>query len=176
MSLVDRDRLTRIGRVTGAHGLDGALRAAPEADDADYYQDRTEVFVDSERGLQRFTVRHWRSTAKEWLIELEGLANRDQAEALRGAELLLGEESLRPLAEDEYFQHDLIGCEVVTGEGRRLGTVAGILEAGPQQLLVVREGAREHLLPMVGPVIEAVELESRRIRVRPPPGLLELNG
>ena len=50
-----------------------------------------------------------------------------------------------------------------------------ILEIGPQQILVVRDGKREHLLPMLDSVIEAVDLKARRIRVKPPPGLLELN-
>jgi 16S rRNA processing protein RimM len=175
MPLLDRDRLMRIGVVTGAHGMEGALRAAPETNDADYYRDRRELFVDSERGLQHFGVKNWRGAQGEWVIELEGLVTRGAAEAMRGAELLLDDATLRPLAENEYFQHDLAGCEVVTDTGQVLGRVKAILEIGPQQLLVVRDGKREHLLPMLGSVIEAVDLKARRIRVKPPPGLLELN-
>jgi 16S rRNA processing protein RimM len=173
--LLDRDRLMRIGVVSGAHGMEGALRAVPETDDADYYRDRREIFVDSERGLQHFSVKEWRGGRAEWVIVLEGLDTRDQAEAMRGAELLLDDSTLRPLAEDEYFQHDLVGCEVVTDAGQALGRVKAILEIGQQKMLVVRDGKREHLLPMLGSVIEAVDLKARRIRVKPPPGLLELN-
>ena len=175
MPLLDRDRLMRIGVVTGAHGMDGALRAAPETNNPDYYRDRRELFVDSERGLRRFGVKNWRGGQGEWVLELEGLETRGAAEAMRGAELLLDDSALRPLAEDEYFQHDLVDCEVVTDAGQALGRVKAILEIGPQQILVVRDGKREHLLPMLDSVIEAVDLKARRIRVKPPPGLLELN-
>jgi len=175
MALVDRDKLMRIGRVSGAHGLEGALRAVPDAEGSDFYLDRKALFVDSQRGLQHFAVKSWRGGKGDWVIELEGLATRDAAEAMRGAELLLDESSLRPLDAREYFQHDLVGCEVVTDAGQYLGRVQEILEAGPQQLLVVREGQRELLLPMLESVIGEVDVKARKIRATPPPGLLELN-
>ena len=176
MALLERDRLMRIGVIVGAHGLQGALRVAPETNDERYYTERPLVYVDADEGLRRYPVRAWSAGRGEWLIELEGVRSREQAERLRGGELLLDEQDLRPLAEGEYFQHDLIGCAVIDEQGAALGRVTGVMEAGGGALLQVADGPRAFVLPMVEAVILAVEIEARRIRVRPPPGLLEPNG
>jgi 16S rRNA processing protein RimM len=170
---LDRDRLTRIGRIVGAHGLNGAVRVRPETDDpASYFADG-QVYVDSEEGLRRFRVRNWTPGA-EWIVTLDGLDSREAAERLKGGELLLDEIRLRPLAEGEYFQHDLPGCEVLDRQGRRLGSVAGIVEVGGQALLDVRDGPRALMLPMVEAVILSVDVQARRIVAQPPPGSLEV--
>jgi 16S rRNA processing protein RimM len=180
VALVDRERLTRIGVVVGAHGMRGALRVTQQTDDADYYTDRDWVYIDSEEGLRRFAVRAWNGGAGAWVLHLEGVGSRAEAERLKGGELLLEESRLRPLAEGEYFQHDLTGCRVVDEAGAPLGRVRSVMEGGGQMLLEValeevRESENPLLLPMTEAVILSVEIGERRIRVRPPPGLLELN-
>ena len=83
------------------------------------------------------------------------------------------------LPEDEYYQSDLIGCEVVLREsGRLAGRVTGFLELGPNGVLqVAAEGSgRELLVPFAGAICVAVDVEAKRIVIDPPEGLLELNG
>lgn len=173
MAPLDRERLTRIGRIVGAHGLLGALRVKPDTEDPRFYQGRGEVYVDSDAGLRRFKVGQW-SGGTDWILALEGLESREAAERLKGGELLLEDDALKPLAEGEYFQHDLAGCEVFDEQERRLGRVLSVVEVAGRALLDVRDGKRAVMLPIEESVILSVDVPARRIVARPPPGLLEI--
>jgi len=156
--------------------MEGALRVKAETDDPAYYAGRKQVYVDADAGLRRFEVDSWRGSGAEWVLTLRGLDSRAAAETLKGGELLLDESALKPLGEGEYFQHDLLGCDVFDEQGRRLGRVAGVVDVGEQALLDVRDGSRAVMLPMVEVVIRAVDIAARRIVARPPPGLIETDG
>lgn len=174
--LVDRDALTCIGVVIGPHGREGTLKVAPETDSPEYYTAVTTAYVDAASGLRQVTVVGWRMAGNHWLIELEGIADREAAGELGGGELLLEATQLRPLAPGEFFRHDLVGCTVLDEAGATVGEVTGLMDNTAQHLLVVRGADHEVLLPLVDEIVTEVDLERREIRVRPPPGLLELNG
>lgn len=173
--LLDRERLTRIGTVVEPHGVEGAVKVRPATETPDFYEGRERVYVDAEIGLQQARITDLQRAGNHWILRLEGVGSRRAAEALAGAELLLPEEELRPLAEDEYFHHDLIGCAVETLDGTPVGEVASVMDQAAQDLLVVRDGRREVLVPLVADIVREVDVAGRRIRIAPPPGLLELN-
>ncbi len=175
MGLIDRDRLTCIGVIASAHGVKGELNVHPMTDDPAYYEKCEAVILETERGLQAFTVGGLRMAGRHWIMALEGVGGRDAAETLRGAGVLLEESQLRPLAAGEYFQHDLIGCAVETLDGNLLGRVTEIVTTGANDVLVVELDGKARMLPMVGEVVRKVELEKRLIRISPLPGLLELD-
>lgn len=175
MALLDRDRLTAIGRVAEARGLRGALKVRPLTDDAAYYEGCRRVIVDAGLGLVPRRVRSMRAEGGQWTVELDGVASREAAEALRGAELLLFDEELRPLGEDEVFTRDLLGCEVVTTTGEVVGRVAEVLETGASDVLEVHGPRGTVLVPYTEPVVTVVDTAARRIEIDPPPGLLDMN-
>lgn len=173
MALIDRERLVCIGRVARAHGLRGGLLAQPLTDAPEYYTRLREILLDRGQGLQPLRVIDWVLHGRRWELRLEGVRDRDGAEALIGAELLIPQEALKPLAEGEYFQHDLLGCQVETRNGDLLGLVTGVLETGANDVLEVAGGGRVIMVPMLAQVVKAVDLAARRICIEPIPGLLE---
>lgn len=173
MALIDRDRLVCIGRVVRAHGLRGLLLAQPLTDAPAYYTRLRELILDRGQGLQPLRVTRWVLHGRQWELALDGVSDRDGAEALIGAELLIPQEALRPLAEDEYFQHDLLGCQVETLGGAWLGLVTGVLETGANDVLEVAGSGRVIMVPMLAAVVKSVDLAARRICIEPLPGLLE---
>jgi 16S rRNA processing protein RimM len=66
------------------------------------------------------------------------------------------------------------GMRVVLPDGRPLGEVVDVLQMPAQDLLVVRGGGREHLIPNVAPIVRRVDTEARCVEVDPPDGLLDL--
>jgi len=178
--LVDRDRFVRIGRIGGAHGMHGELKVVPLTGAPERYGSLSALILDTPRGLRAFDVEAQRSAGGQWLLKLKGLAGRDAAEALKGAEVLVEPQAAEPLGEGEYLAEDLIGCAVVTVDGAAVGTVTRVLDAGTQHVLQVTRsggghGGGEALVPLAETIVKEVNLAQRIIRIDPPPGLLELN-
>ena len=173
MGLIDRDRLTCIGAVIQAHGIKGELRVAPLSTTPEFYAGIREVLLDAGKGLRVAAVQALRVQGRQWIVRLAGIDDRSAAEALVGAELLVDAEVLRPLASGEYFQHDLLGCQVETMAGETLGAVTGVLETGANDVLEVALAHGTLMVPMLEAVVREVDIAARRIRIEPLPGMLD---
>ena len=111
------------------------------------------------------------------VILFKGIASMDDAELLAGTELRIAadERDAELLGEGQYFHRDLIGCAVVTESGDPIGEVTAVQGDGGATRLVVRSRRNELLIPFADEIC-TVDVAARRIVVRPPDGLLELNG
>jgi 16S rRNA processing protein RimM len=161
------DDKVQIGFVLRAHGVRGALRVRGDG----------EVLLSAERvwlGERAFDVRRAQRERGEFLVELEGVRDRDAAEALKGAPVFVARDALPPPSEDEVYVADLLGCAVFDLGGRRLGEVVAASSNGAQELLTV-SGHREWLLPFVDGIVTEVDVAARRIVCDPPPGLIDLD-
>lgn len=102
------------------------------------------------------------------------VATINDAERFTGWELRVPESARQPLPAHVYYHHDLIGCAVQTADGDPVGTVRAI-DGDGQVRLVVAAPKREVLVPFTQAFCE-VDLAARRIVIRPPEGLLDVNG
>jgi 16S rRNA processing protein RimM len=101
------------------------------------------------------------------VAQLEGVADRDAAAALKGFDVGVPRSELPAAQPDEFYWADLIGIDVVNAEKLELGRVARILQTGANDVLVVtaKTGAGETLIPFIADVIKRVDLASGRIVV-----------
>ena len=110
------------------------------------------------------------------VFKFRGVDTISDAERLRGAEVLIPIEERAEIPEGEYYQSDLIGCEVIAPDGRLLGIVAGWQETGGTLLVEVRKpDGKELLVPFVSAMFHKIDLERKRIEVNLPEGLEDLN-
>ena len=112
------------------------------------------------------------------VLSLSGCATMNDAEALRGYDLVVPWECRAPLAEDEVYVAELAGCTLTdTRTGTVLGVVADVdRDSGPAPLLVIAaEGGRELLVPFVKAFAPRWDLEARTLSMRLPEGLAELD-
>lgn len=158
----------QLGFVLRAHGVRGALRIRTESSILASFR---RLFI----GARVFKVRSVRSDKDDLLVELDGISDRDSAEALKGQAVAVLRSELPKPAEDELYVADLVGCRVEDLSGRALGEVAEVFFSGGHETLVVRREKQEFLLPFVEGIIVSVELEARRLVCDPPEGLMELN-
>jgi 16S rRNA processing protein RimM len=108
-----------------------------------------------------------------YILTLGEVSDRTTAETLRNLEVFLHERDAAPLAEDEYFLHDLPGLRVETAAGEELGVVKEVLETGANDVLVVtRADGGEALIPMIRDVVKSLDLANRRVVIEPLEGLL----
>ena len=158
------DELICVGHVLGAHGIQGWVRlfsnTSPRENIVAYGPLRIEV--DDE--LRTLAV-DGRLQGKHVLARLEGIGNRDQAEALTGCRLYISQRQLPRLEAGEYYWSDLIGMRVENLAAEPLGTVDSMLETGADDVMVLK-GERERLIPFViDDIVREVDLEGRRLVV-----------
>ncbi len=110
------------------------------------------------------TVRQTQGSGLLLRVALDGVEDRDAAEALRGCEILVERAALPPPQAHEYYREDLLGFTVRNVEGVVLGTVQHFLTAPATAVMVVR-GEREYVLPAAPPHLRRVDLERREIEV-----------
>jgi 16S rRNA processing protein RimM len=165
----------RVGRITGAHGLRGALKIRPDNPDSDSLEHVKRVFIEQPGAGERECrlIRAERVNRTTIRVTLEGLDDPDAAEALRGASISVLTSDLPAKAPGEFYHYEAIGCEVATTDGRRLGVIEEVLATGANDVWVVRDGATEVLVPVIDNVVKAMDFGARRIVVEAVPGLLD---
>lgn len=169
-------RLVVIGEIARPHGLAGQVRVTPLTDDPARFERVTEcVLWDAARDrreTRRITAARRHGAAV--LITLAGCQSEKDARALVGRLVALPADAALPPGPGRFYAWQLEGCRVLTEDGRLVGEVARVEQSPAQDLWVVRDGTREHLIPAVAEIVSEVDLAARRVVIRPPEGLLEL--
>ncbi len=167
----------RVGRLTKAHGLKGALKLELFTDDPE-----RRFVPGAEFALQVPTSSPWHGkritlTELRWYNGqpvgfFEGVTDRTGAESLVKAILWVDQSADEPQEEDAWYDHQLIGLGVVR-EGERIGSIARVEHLPAQDLLVVKTGDREVMVPFVKAIVPTVDTERGIVTVTPPTGLFE---
>ena len=88
---------------------------------------------------------------------------------------MIAEGDLEPLAEGQFLERQVIGSEVVTSDGRKVGYVTRVMRTGGTDLLVLKgDDGREQLIPFADEICTDVDVAAKRITIDPPDGLLDL--
>ena len=157
-----------IGGVARAHGIRGEVVIVTHDPDSDTLGFVEQIYV---AGTPRKIVGA-RDTQRGWLVQLEGIDTRNDAETLRGAKVEVDREHLE-LDEEDVLLSDLVGCTVLLPDGTPWGTVAGI-DAGPgQDRLVIHDNGVERMVPLVDVFVGKIDLDARTVTVDPPEGTPE---
>lgn len=166
-----------VGKVVKAHGIKGEVKVFPYSGSPQNFSSyKTLVLVEPETGaLHSRAVSRARSQEKTAILELAGVVGRDAADSLRGFEVWVAKADLPESGPDEYYWHTMEGALVVTEDGRELGCVTGLFNAGAHDILVVTGQGREYLIPVLDEIICRIDEQNHTLVIAPPPGLLELN-
>ena len=157
-----------VGVVTTAHGLRGEVAVQNRSDNPDRWQAGARVLLADGREL---TIEGARPHGRRMLVKFAGIDDRGGAEGLRGVTLVVPESWLPPLPEGEWWSHQVVGCEVRTEGGRRLGVVTEVVANPANDLWVTVDEGVETLIPALADVLIDVDVASKRILVRDVPGL-----
>ncbi|HEY4854114.1 MAG TPA: ribosome maturation factor RimM [Streptosporangiaceae bacterium] len=166
-----------VGRVGRPHGIRGEVTVDVRTDDPDIRFAVGTVLTTDPAAAGPLTVESVRWHSGRLLVEFAGIADRTQAESLRGTWLTLDSAQVTsPEDPDEFYDHELVGLAVVTTSGERVGVVTDVRHHG-QDLLVIQptEPRRDGLLvPFVAAIVPEVDVAAGRLVIDPPPGLLDL--
>lgn len=152
-----------IGFIGPPHGVRGTLRVRP-AGTGRHLREGVAPFV----GGGRRRILGVRATGKGFLVDLEGVGSREEAEALRSEELRLDRSELDEPEEGEFYVEDLVGLMAFDESGGVLGVVSEAFESPAHEVLAIRSEAGEKLVPFTLEHVPEVDLDAGRILVRPP--------
>ncbi len=156
-----------LGRLADPYGIRGWIRLYPFGDDPlDWAQMPVWWMAREGEPWREVGLKGLKVHGDGLVVALEGVDDRTAAEALKGVLVGAPRNNLPVTDEDEFYWGDLLGLAVVNTAGERLGTVAGLIETGANDVLrVVADDGSERLLPFVAAVVLAVEKEAGLIRV-----------
>jgi 16S rRNA processing protein RimM len=165
-----------VGRIARPHGLRGLVVINPETDFVEErFAEGATIWTRSTAGNEQLTVASMRVQNGRPVVGFKGFTRIEDVERLAGLELRIPEEKLQPLQPGSYYEHQLVGCGVETVAGDVVGHVAAV-EGGAGATRLVMNGPRgEILIPLAVDICVEIDVVNRRIRIRPPDGLLELN-
>ena len=170
------DDLVVIGEVVRPHGVRGAVKVVPQTDRPERFDGLRECVLWDQAREARTVVRILgvRRQADAVLLSLAGCDSPEAARALVGRLVALPRTQALPPPPGHAYPWQLVGCRVETEDGRAVGELIGVEPAPAHDLWVVRGPERDHLIPAVPEIIWEVDLEGRRVVIRPPDGLLDL--
>jgi 16S rRNA processing protein RimM len=157
--------LLAVGRISSAHGVRGEVSVHRLTEVEERFAKGSILQLEDGR---RLTVETARPHQRSLLVKFEQVADRSQAEALRGQVLLIPSDASPQPPEGSFWVHQVVGLEVVTEDGRSLGTIVEV-QANPANDLWVTESGT--LLPAIRDLVVAVDVEAGKVTVREMPGL-----
>lgn len=159
-----------LGRIAGPFGVQGWVRVHPFGDDPLNWRKIRQWYLSTDPDAADaewtpFSLRGCREHGKSLVVAFEGVLDRSGAEAIDGRYVGAPRERLPETEADEYYWGDLIGLAVRNQAGERLGEVSSLLSTGAHDVLEVKDGDTERLIPFVAAYVLSVDLVQRVIEV-----------
>jgi 16S rRNA processing protein RimM len=166
--------LVPLGEIVGTHGLKGWLKLNPFNPATTALSSSSEVIVEKSGNQSVHELEAGSPHKHQWLIKLRDLNSIDEASTYIGAPLAVAEAALEALAPGQYYHYQVVGFDVFSVSGERIGTISSTLSTRGGELYVVQGPNKEHLIPAVKEIIEKVDFSAGSVTINPPPGLLDL--
>jgi 16S rRNA processing protein RimM len=165
------DDLVLVGHITGAYGIKGWVRIKPYSADADAMLHAKTWWLDKP-ALRDVDVLQVKTHGEDVVAGLMGVADRNAAEALKGATVQIRRSHFPVLSDDEFYWIDLMGLAVDNLQGESLGTVVDLMDNGAHPILRVQaaqasetEKPKEWLIPFVDQFVKTVDKQEKKITV-----------
>ncbi len=155
-----------MGKVVAAQGIQGWVKVQTFTEYLDGLLDYDTWYVGNEQAWRPLEVLEANvHGGKVVIAKLQGIADRTAAEKCKGLLIAVPRTALPEQQEGEYYWSDLIGLSVENLEGVQFGIVDSLLETGANDVLVIKGGSGETLIPFIASVIRQVSLKDKTIRV-----------
>ncbi len=154
-----------MGKIVAAQGIQGWVKVQTFTEYLDSLLEYPVWYAGDGQTWQPMQLLDAKVHGKVLIAKLEGVADRTDAEKLKGRLIAVPQAELPEREEDEYYWSDLIGLTVENLEGVQFGIVDSLLETGANDVLVVKGESGEKLIPFIASVIRQVSLKDKKIRV-----------
>ncbi len=164
-----------VGVIARPHGIKGELSVHPYTEQPEDLCRYSRLFFaeDDDKVKHQWTPLQARVSGRQVILRLRECENRTQAESMVGWKVWLDSADLPELDSEEFYLYTLLGKDVQTTGGRQLGRASHFLAGSGQDILVIRQGKREYLVPAVRAFVSSID--ETTVTLDLPEGLLEIN-
>ncbi len=170
-----KEKLThfRIGEIVNTQGLKGEVRVYPFVDDINRFDDLDSFYLDKNFNTE-YEVERVRYKGKMVIMKIKGVDSVELAEKLKSKNLYISREDSVDLEEDEFFIADLIGIDVFTVSGEKVGILKDVLQYSANDVYVVRDdNDKEYLIPSTLQFVPEIDINQKKMIINPIKGMLD---
>jgi len=170
---LEESEFVLVGRVVKPHGLRGEVLVRSLTENPDRFAEGAELLVGPDlESAEPVVVAASRNHKDALLVFFDGFHSIEEAETLRNWLIFIDGSELGDLEDDDAFwEHEVVGLDVVHRDGRTLGKVQEVLARPAQDLWAIATASGEVLFPAAKELVVAVDLERRKVVIDPPEGL-----
>lgn len=163
-----------IGYILKPQGLKGEVKVEPVTSYLDRFNRLESVSLHIKNIKRTYTIENVRISDRFVFLKFSEIDSRNDAELLRNAEVYIGEKDLIKPAKDEYFVHDLIGCQVISENDEVLGTLNEVVQMRSNDVYVVenKEGG-QILIPATKEIVKQINVDQKQIIIHLLEGLID---
>jgi 16S rRNA processing protein RimM len=166
--------LITIGKAVKPFGVKGEMKIEPMTDFPDRFKNLALVFLVSPAGKEiSCNIRSVRYAGRSLFLLFEGYDSPEKAKELNGWFIKVPEEEAIPLPEGSYYWFELIGMEVFSETGEKLGKIVDVFETGSNDVYVLKQGRKETYIPATKEVVKQVDRAAKRMIIHLMAGLME---
>ncbi len=179
MSAPSLNELIELGAISEAQGLQGQVKVRPHSSDPVALLSSKTVWLSlvprrdagvaasvEQASLTQYKVKSAKMHSGNVVVALEGVTDRDQAIALKGARILVARDAFPKAESDSYYWVDLIGCQAINLQNDVLGEVLDVTENGAHGVIAIGDATTKeikYLVPFVKEVVQTVDLLNKAI-------------
>ncbi|EGF87213.1 ribosome maturation factor RimM [Gemella haemolysans] len=166
----------KVGKIVNTHSLKGEVKVISSTDfEEQRFEKGTELLITrGNQVVKEVTVESYRTHKNNLLVKFVGIDSIEEAEKLKNLQIKIDSDNIGELEENEFYFHEIIGCEVFDENGKSLGEISEILTPGANDVWVIKsQNGKEILIPYIEDIVKKIDVENKKIDIEVMEGLID---
>ena len=166
----------KVGKIVNTHSLKGEVKVISSTDfEEQRFEKGTELLITrGNQVVKEVTVESYRTHKNNLLVKFVGIDSIEEAEKLKNLQIKIDSDNIGELEENEFYFHEIIGCEVFDENGKSLCEISEILTPGANDVWVIKsQNGKEILIPYIEDVVKKIDVENKKIDIEVMEGLID---
>ena len=166
----------KVGKIVNTHSLKGEVKVISSTDfEEERFKKGSKLLITRGNQLIReVVVQSYRNHKNFLLVKFEGIDSVEEAEKLKNLQIKIDSDEVGELEENEFYFHQIIGCEVFDENDKNLGEIIGILTPGANDVWVIKgEEGKEILIPYIEDVVKQIDITNKKVNIEVMEGLID---
>ena len=166
----------KVGKIVNTHSLKGEVKVISSTDfEEERFKKGSKLLITRGNQLIReVIVESYRNHKNFLLVKFEGIDSVEEAEKLKNLQIKIDSDEVGELEENEFYFHEIIGCQVFDENDRNLGEIINILTPGANDVWVIKgEKGKEILIPYIEDVVKQIDIINKKVNIEVMEGLID---